>query len=79
MVEQIPILLFGVIAVVITVFGIWKEWSLIPVLGLLTNLYLMAQLGTTNWLRFGIWLLIGLAIYFTFGIRHSKLRIKNDH
>jgi len=56
------------------VFSIWKKWSLIPVLGLLTNLYLMAQLGTTNWLRFAGWLVIGLAIYFTFGVRHSKLR-----
>ncbi len=72
--HEIPILLFVVIAIIITAFGIWKKWSLIPVLGLLTNLYLMAQLGTTNWLRFGIWLLIGLAIYFTFGVRHSKLR-----
>jgi len=76
--HELPILLFALIAVIITGFGIWKEWSLIPVLGLLTNLYLMAQLGTTNWLRFGVWLLIGLAIYFTFGVRHSKLRIKND-
>ncbi|MBE0646487.1 MAG: amino acid permease [Bacteroidales bacterium] len=76
--HEIPILLFIVIAIIITAFGIWKQWSLIPVLGLLTNLYLMAQLGTTNWFRFGIWLLIGLAIYFTFGVRHSKLRKAKD-
>jgi len=74
--HEIPILLFAVIAIIITVFGIWKKWSLIPVLGLLTNLYLMAQLGTTNWLRFTGWLVIGLVIYFTFGVRHSKLRGK---
>ena len=72
--HDIPILIFAVIAILITVFSIWKKWSLIPVLGLLTNLYLMAQLGTTNWLRFAGWLVIGLAIYFTFGVRHSKLR-----
>jgi len=74
--HEIPILLFVVIAIILTVFGIWKKWSLIPVLGLLTNLYLMAQLGTTNWLRFAGWLVIGLVIYFTFGVRHSKLRGK---
>ncbi|MBL7138185.1 MAG: amino acid permease [Bacteroidales bacterium] len=72
--HEIPILIFAVIAILITVFSIWKQWSLIPVLGLLTNLYLMAQLGTTNWLRFAGWLVIGLAIYFTFGMKHSKLR-----
>lgn len=72
--HELPVLLFALIAVIITGFSIWKEWSLIPVLGLLTNLYLMAQLGTTNWLRFGVWLLIGLVIYFTFGVRYSKLR-----
>jgi len=40
---------------------------------LLTNLYLMAHLGVTNWMRFGIWLLIGLSIYFLYGRRKSKL------
>jgi len=72
--HEIPILIFAVTALIITVFSIWKQWSLIPVLGLLTNLYLMAQLGTTNWLRFAGWLVIGLVIYFAFGMRHSKLR-----
>jgi len=72
--DDIPILIFATVALIITVLAIWKQWSLIPVLGLLTNLYLMAHLGTTNWLRFAGWLAIGLVIYFTFGIRHSKLR-----
>ncbi|RZJ89378.1 MAG: hypothetical protein EOO60_10085, partial [Hymenobacter sp.] len=38
-----------------------------------TNLYLMTQLGINNWTMFLIWLLIGLAIYFTYGYKHSKL------
>ncbi|MDX9932820.1 MAG: amino acid permease C-terminal domain-containing protein [Bacteroidales bacterium] len=45
--------------------------------GLLINLYLMSELGVTNWLRFFIWLAVGLVIYFTFGRSHSKLR-KSD-
>jgi amino acid transporter len=61
-------------------FSIWISWltfkknlSLIPVLGLLTNLYLMTELGITNWTRFLAWLLLGLIIYFTYSYRNSKL------
>ena len=61
-------------ALVLTVAAVWKKLSLIPVLGLLTNLYLMAHLGITNWMRFGIWLVIGLVIYFGYSMRRSKLR-----
>jgi hypothetical protein len=51
-----------------------KNLSLIPVLGLATCGYLMTELGITNWLRFGIWLVVGLVIYFLYGVRHSHLR-----
>ncbi len=70
---QFPILIFIISAIILTWFGFVKQLSLIPVLGLLTNFYLMAQLGVTNWLRFLIWLAIGLVIYFSYGRRHSKL------
>jgi amino acid transporter len=72
--DLIPLILFIIIAVAITIWSIMKQFSLIPVLGLLTNLYLMAQLGITNWLRFGIWLVAGLIIYFSFSRKHSKLK-----
>jgi len=36
--------------------------------------YLMASLPKVTWIRFGIWLLAGLAIYFMYGARHSKLQ-----
>ncbi len=73
-IHDLPILLFGLVALVLTVAAVWKKLSLIPVLGLLTNLYLMAHLGITNWMRFGIWLVIGLVIYFGYSMRRSKLR-----
>jgi APA family basic amino acid/polyamine antiporter len=36
--------------------------------------YLMASLPGVTWVRFGIWLLAGLLIYFLYGFRHSKLQ-----
>lgn len=71
--HHFPVVIFLVVAIILTVVSVWKRFSLIPVLGLLTNFYLMAQLGITNWLRFLIWLAIGLVIYFTFGKMHSRL------
>ena len=64
---------FVAVATVMTVLSILKRLSLIPVLGLLTSFFLMAQLGPTNWARFGIWLIIGLVIYFLYSRHHSKL------
>ncbi len=69
----ISYLLFAPVSVVVTIYAIKLQWSLIPVLGLLTNLYLMCELGMTNWIRFGIWLVVGLVLYFTYGYRKSKL------
>jgi hypothetical protein len=59
---------------VLTVVTVIKRLSLIPVLGLLTCLYLMSQLGITNWMRFLLWLAAGLVIYLCYGRKHSKLK-----
>jgi APA family basic amino acid/polyamine antiporter len=46
---------------------------LFPVLGMLSCGALMAFLPALTWLRFIIWLVIGLIVYFTYSMRHSKL------
>ena len=71
--HKIPMLLFILVATGVTVLSFVKKLSVIPVLGLLTCLYLMTQLGITNWARFLIWLVVGLAIYFLYGRHSSKL------
>ncbi len=68
-----PFLIFAVVSIVISYKAILKRWSLIPVLGLLTNLYLMSELGATNWFRFMIWLVVGLIIYFSYGVKNSRI------
>lgn len=46
---------------------------LVPILGILVCGAMIFGLGWTNWTRLGVWLVIGLAIYFTYGKNHSKL------
>ncbi len=47
---------------------------LVPILGILFNGYMMIKLGWLNWARLIIWLIIGLVVYFTYGVKHSKVR-----
>jgi basic amino acid/polyamine antiporter, APA family len=44
-----------------------------PILAILSCLYLMLQLPWLTWIRFALWLALGLVIYFLYGIRHSRL------
>src|SRR5947209_12420228 len=46
----------------------------VPVLGILTNGYMMYKLGWINWARLIIWLAIGLVIYFTYSRHHSHVQ-----
>jgi APA family basic amino acid/polyamine antiporter len=50
-----------------------ENYSLIPVLGLLSNFYLMSELGLSNWIGFTVWLIAGLFIYFLYGKRNSRM------
>jgi type III secretory pathway component EscU len=65
------IVLFG-----LTIWSYKQNLSLIPLLGLICCLYMMAELSVWNWIYFTIWLLIGLLIYFGFSRKNSKLNLK---
>ncbi|MDQ3255319.1 MAG: amino acid permease, partial [Acidobacteriota bacterium] len=72
--HKIPLWLYILSTPVLAVACFRKNLSLIPVLGVLSCGYLMTELGITNWLRFSLWLVAGLILYFIYGYRHSKLR-----
>ena len=71
--HKIPMWIF-LISLLFFVVWSWKQnLSLIPLLGLVCCLYMMAELSVWNWIYFTCWLLIGLTIYFGFSIKNSKL------
>ncbi len=51
----------------------------VPAFGVLASLFLILQLHWQTWLRFAVWLLIGLVIYFAYGKRHSLLNPDSPH
>ncbi|WP_024800099.1 amino acid permease [Nocardia sp. BMG51109] len=46
----------------------------LPILAVLACLWLMLNLSVETWLRFVIWMAVGLALYFAYSVRHSVLR-----
>ncbi|HXZ19397.1 MAG TPA: amino acid permease [Candidatus Acidoferrales bacterium] len=47
---------------------------IVPILGILISLAMMLGLNGVTWVRLVVWLIIGMAIYFTYGIKHSRIR-----
>lgn len=71
--ENFPFFLFIILSAILAIFAFLKNLSLIPVLGLMSCFYLMTELGYLNWIRFLVWLLIGMVIYISYSYEHSKL------
>jgi basic amino acid/polyamine antiporter, APA family len=71
--QEILFLIFILMAIGIAVFSFLRNYSLIPVLGMLCCLYLMIEIPAASWGVFFIWMAIGLLFYFLYGRQHSKL------
>jgi basic amino acid/polyamine antiporter, APA family len=71
--HKIPTWIFIIFTLFITVQSVRKNYSLIPLLGLLSCLYMMSEVQLTNWIYFTGWLIIGLVIYLSYGRKRSKL------
>ena len=73
--HKIPTWIFLLTTIVLIYYSVTKKFSLIPLLGLVSCLYMMSELGISNWIGFSIWLIAGLIIYFTFSYKNSKLNV----
>jgi amino acid transporter len=71
--QEILFILFVIMAAVISLFSFLRNYSLIPVLGVLCCLYLMIEIPAKSWMVFFGWMALGLSIYRLYGYRHSRL------
>jgi len=71
--QNIPQLIFWPLTLLLVIMAHVRQWSLIPLLGLLSCSYLLTGMEVSNWSWFSVWLVIGLICYFAYGYRHSKL------
>ena len=70
---NITLIIFWLCALALSVLTFIKKYSLIPLMGLITCMYLLTGMTKSNWAWFLGWLAIGLVIYLLYGYRKSKL------
>ena len=73
---KVSTLIFWILMLLLSILTLLKNYSLIPLLGVATCLYLLTGMTLNNWLWFGSWLLLGLVIYFLYGYHKSKLALQ---
>jgi basic amino acid/polyamine antiporter, APA family len=73
----ISLIIFWLVLLILSGMAYVKQYSLIPLMGLATCLYLLTGMTKSNWIWFFGWMLIGLIIYFVYGYKKSKLAMGN--
>ena len=71
--QEVLFIVFVALALYMAVMSFLRNYSLIPVLGMLCCAYLMIEIPAKSWLVFFLWMGLGLIIYFLYGAKHSKL------
>jgi APA family basic amino acid/polyamine antiporter len=70
---NISLIIFWLSCIILAVLAFVKQYSLIPLMGTSTCLYLLTGMTKNNWAWFFAWLIIGLIIYFLYGYKNSRL------
>lgn len=76
--EEVLFIVFLVFALVISIYTFIRNYSIIPIMGVLTCSYLMIEIPIVSWQWFLVWMALGLLIYFLYGYRNSKLAKNNQ-
>jgi basic amino acid/polyamine antiporter, APA family len=74
---NISLIIFWLSAILLAVFAFIKKYSLIPLMGVITCMYLLTGMSKGNWVWFIGWLALGMIFYFMYGYRKSKLAGKD--
>ena len=75
-IPKISVITFWAICIFLCVIGVVKKYSLIPLMGVTTCLYLLTGMTKSNWAWFLSWLALGLIFYFLYGYKKSSLAVK---
>ena len=72
-ITNISLIIFWISALLLALVAFIKKYSLIPLMGVFTCMYLLTGMSKSNWVWFIGWLLLGILIYFLYGYKKSKL------
>ncbi len=70
---NISTIIFWLVCIFLSIITYLKNYSLIPLMGLTTCLYLLTGMSASNWSWFFGWMVMGLIFYLLYGYKNSKL------
>ncbi len=76
---NITLIIFWASTLLLAIVTYFKKYSMIPLMGLVTCLYLLTGMTKSNWAWFLSWLAVGLVFYFLYGSRKSKLALVGNN
>lgn len=74
--QEVLFLIFIFLATVMSILTFLRNYSIIPVMGVLFCSYLLIEIPALSWIYFIVWLVIGLTVYFSYGYWRSKLAVR---
>ncbi|MBA5628968.1 APC family permease [Moheibacter lacus] len=70
---EVLFMVFLIFAALISILTFIRNYSFIPIMGVLMCAYMMIEIPLVSWKWFMVWMIVGLLIYFLYGFRNSKL------